>query len=633
MSRLPGLLLACLLPLGSITAEDERGMRQLLGRYCLACHAPQKKKADLDLESIARPGLHPDHDEHWEQVRVVLGDHSMPPEGKPQPTPEERDRLAAWIDQSLSGPAGDQPSDPGWVAARRLTRLEFANTIRDLLGVAIDAAQALPPDNSGGGGGFDNDTEVLFVTPLLMERLLDATLSAVAQAKPERLGIVTPEPDKTGAISATARRKAVEASLLAFLPRAWRRPVAATEAATYVKIYERAMKRGVISHDDALRLAYAATLVSSNFLLRMEINRPGSAPYPLTAHELATRLSYFLWATMPDAELRRLADEGRLQDATVLVAQAERLLKDRRSQVFIRQFVSQWLGTADLAEGRGPEAEHFRDYTESLRRSLMEEPVAFLRGLFADNRSLLDLIDSDYVWVDGELARHYGLSAPGAKDFVRVPVGDSRRGGLVTMGGVLAVTSRPSRTSPVLRGKWILDELLSAPPPPPPPDAPDLPESGEDLRRLTLRQRMERHREDPACVGCHQRIDPLGLGLENFDALGRWRTRGDHGEPLDTLGTLPGGVRFDGPAELKAVLMARKERIMTTVVERMLSYALGRRLERHDRPTVRVIMQRLAADGWRARTLISEIVTSLPFRQRRAPTAVAVPAISRQTTP
>jgi hypothetical protein len=256
-----------------------------------------------------------------------------------------------------------------------------------------------------------------------------------------------------------------------------------------------------------------------------------------------------------------------------------------------------------------------------------------MSALLTDNRSLLDLIDCDYVYVNAELARHYGLGAPSGEGFQRVQLSDGRRGGVVAMAGVLAATSRPSRTSPVIRGKWILQDLLSTPPPPPPPMVPPLPEATGDLAAMTLRQRLERHRADPSCSSCHQRIDPLGFGLENFDALGRWREHGDQGEALDTIGTLPSGETFSGPQELKKLLMRRKERIITTVCERMLSYALGRGIERFDRPTIRRMVKDLAADGYKAQTLIAAVVSSLPFRMRRNPTVAmnSTPAAADHT--
>jgi hypothetical protein len=294
--------------------------------------------------------------------------------------------------------------------------------------------------------------------------------------------------------------------------------------------------------------------------------------------------------------------------------------------------MGQWLGTDDLTRGLGPDEQFFKKvYDHKLRSAMIEEPAVFMSELIKNNGVLTDLIDCNYVFVNSLLAKHYGLPEIKDSKFVRVEVANGQRGGLISMAGVLAITSRPARTSPVIRGKWILQELLSYPPPPPPPNVPPLPETKNDKKDLTtLRQRLEQHRSDPACNGCHQRIDPLGFGLENYDAIGRWRSIGDHGETLDTVGTLPNGETFDGPQQLKKLLHNRQDRIMQTVVERMLSYALSRGLERHDRSTVRQITANLAADDYHVQTLIREITLSLPFRYKRNPTVAATPA--NQTT-
>jgi hypothetical protein len=593
----------------SAPVQDEGA---LLRRLCLECHSSAKKKGDFDLEKLGTPS--PAHDGEWEKVRINLAHLMMPPASKPQPSAPERDRLVAWIDRALDGPAGAKPSDPGFVTLRRLTRTELNRTLSDLLGIDGAPADALPPDAAGGAGSFENNADALFVSATHLERMFEVALEALGKAKPERLGVVAPEKDKTGVETPALRKKAAELSLASFVPRAWRRPVPTAELRSLLSVYDRGTARK-LTHEDALRLTYAAALVSPNFLYLVEANRGGSAPWELSAHELAARVSYFLWSTMPDAELTAKANDGSLlRDPQVLTGQVARLLGDPRSAFFAEQFMGQWLGTADLDGGKGPDAKSFPEYSDALRGSMMREPGELFRWMLAENRSLLELIDADYVFADGELAKLYGVDGGGG--FSRRAVSGGRRGGLLTMAGVLAATSRPSRTSPVVRGKWILEELLSTPPPPPPPNVPPLPGDGSP-NAGSLRSRLERHRADPNCTGCHQRIDPLGFGLENYDPLGRWRDRGPAGEPLDTLGELPTGERFNGPAELKKLLVQRKERVMTTVVERLLSYALGRGLSRYDRPTVREIVSRLQADGWKSRTLVNEIVLSLPFRYRR----------------
>jgi hypothetical protein len=626
---MPGVLAAivlCAFGTPLVALDGEQPVRDFLSKHCLNCHSTAKMKGDVDLQKL------PTDDESflelWENARNALATSEMPPPEKPQPTAAERDAVIAWIDRLLDGPGGDTPSDPGWVTTHRLTRTEYNRTIKDLLGVEGDPAEAFPADSAGGAGAFDNQSDTLYVSPLLMERLLDVSLMVVEKAKPERLDWVQPEKDKKGAVTPATQRKAAETGLLAFLPRAWRRPVPRTEVQNLLKVYDRAIKKNNVTHDDALRLTYAAALTSPNFIFRIETFKPGAEPYALGPYDLANRLSYFLWSTMPDAVLFKAAADGSLSTPEGLTAQVTRMLADPKAEILPRQFMGQWLGTDELAGGLGPDPKLVKGYSTALRSAMMAEPAVFFANLLTQNGSLSDLIDCNYVYVNRELAEHYGLSGVRDDGFVRVAVNDGRRGGLITMAGVLAITSRPSRTSPVIRGKWILQELLSYPPPPAPPNVPPLPENEDGKANVgTLRQRLERHRTDPACNGCHQRIDPLGFGLENYDALGRWRTRGDHGEQLDTVGTMPTGETFDGPAALKKLLATRRDRITQTMVERMLTYALGRPIARHDRSTVRQITARLASDGYHAQTLIREVVLSLPFRSKRNPAvAVATPA-------
>ncbi len=605
------------------TLAGEAAMRATIDRLCLECHSSEKKKGDFELAFVAKTD--PTSHDAWDNVRNALASGDMPPHEKTQPSPSERDALVAWIDRVLDGPSGDTPSDPGWVTTRRLTRLEFNRTIADLLGIAGDHAESFPPDSAGGSGSFDNQADTLYVSPLLMERVLEVTLPLVEKTPRERLHWSDPEPDKKkGMVTAQTQRKAGEVSLIAFLPRAWRRPVAKAEVQSLLKVYDRAVKRS-ITHEDALRLTYAAALTAPHFLFRHEPLRPGNEVQALSPHELASRLSYFLWSTMPDDELFARADDGSLVKPEVLTAQVTRMLAHPKAEIMPRLFMGQWLGTEGLANGQGPDPKLVRGYSTALKQAMMQEPTEFFRQLLARNGPLTDLIDCDYVYVNDDLAELYGLSGASGDRFTRIAVSDGRRGGLVTMAGVLAMTSRPARTSPVLRGKWILQELLSYPPPPPPPNVAPLPESGEGKANVgPLRQRLERHRDDPNCRSCHQRIDPLGFGLENFDQIGRWRVRGDEGETLDTTGIMPSGESFDGPQQLKKLLKQRQERIIQTVVERMLMYALGRQLARYDRVTVRQILARLGSDQYGAQNLIREVALSLPFRYQRDSAAFAV---------
>lgn len=601
-----------------IAADDVDDPHTWMRKFCYDCHNATKHKGDLNLEKLGSPGVSVEDDHVWDGVRRALAEQEMPPPEKPQPSVAERDSGVAWIDRKLDGPNGDVPSDPGNVTIHRLTLTEFNRTIHDLLGVDGNPADVFPADNAGGSGTFDNNADTLFVSPMLLDRLVDVSLAVIEKAKPEKLFLVEPVKGKKGEVTLAAKKKALETSLASFLPLAWRRPVTLAEIQKLSAIYEKTAKKLNIIHDEAVKLVYASALTSPNFLYRIEETKAGKDPTPLNPYEYATRLSYFLWSSMPDAALTAAAKDGKLKEPADIAAQVKRMLADPKASIFSSQFMGQWLGTDNLLAGLGPDLKIIRGYDESLRAAMMKEPVVFMQALLNKDGSLVDLIDCNYVYVNAELARHYGLSGPSGSEFVRVAVDDGKRGGLITMAGVLAITSRPARTSPVIRGKWILAELLSYPPPPAPPNVPVFKEEKEGAANVgTLRQRLERHRIDPACNSCHQRIDPLGFGLENFDAIGRWRTVGDLREPLDTVGTMPSGEKFDGPQQLKKLLLLRKERIMTTVVERMLSYALGRPVERCDRSTVRQIVKNLGAADWKAQSLVTEVALSLPFRFKR----------------
>jgi hypothetical protein len=331
---------------------------------------------------------------------------------------------------------------------------------------------------------------------------------------------------------------------------------------------------------------------------------------------MACRLSYFLWASTPDEELMRLASEGKLNDLDVLREQAARMLKDRRTRESVESFVEQWLGTRELGRNVNPDRSLNR-YTNELEWALKQEPVLFFQHMLAENRPVLELLDSNYTFLDTKLSRHYGIRAANLKQqLVKVDLPeDSHRGGLLGMAGVLTVSSLPHRTSPVLRGKWVRETLLGSPPPPPPPDVPSLEEQKGSASAKTIRELLEQHRQNPVCASCHSAIDPIGYGLENYDLLGRWRTE-DAGQPIDTKGELPDGTKFDGPHELKQVLLARKDDFVRHLTTKLLGYALGRGLTVEDQCAVDEIATKVKEGEYRSHVLIAEIVCSVPFRYR-----------------
>jgi hypothetical protein len=585
-----------------------RDVRPLLERFCFDCHDSGKAKAEVNLEQFDHAAAIWKNPKLWERVLVQLKDRTMPPAKKTQPSDEERARLTAWLQAAFDAPApADLPPDPGGTVLRRLNRLEYNNTLRDLLGVDTRPADHFPPDG-GGGGGFDNNAATLFTPPVLMEKYLVAAGEALSTARPERIFHTRPDEH-------CDERHAARENLSRFTSRAYRRPAEESELTRLVELYDSMRSRGD-DFESAVKAACQAALVTPQFLFRIEEERPGATePHRISDHELASRLSYFLWSSMPDEELSRLAVERKLSAPATLTAQVHRMLLDPKARTFAENFASQWLRTKELRTSVEPAPDKFPAFTPELRAAFYEEPVAFFHALLRENRPLTDCLDADYTFANETLAKHYGIAGVTGPEMRRVAVPDRSRGGVLGMGGVLTLTSYPRRTSPVLRGVWVLEEILGSPPPPPPPLVVTTKvERHQD--GLTFRQRLEQHREEARCAGCHARMDPLGFGLENFDAVGAWRTD-ERGTAIDASGRLATGEAFTGPAELKTLLLARKGEFVRTLTEKMLAYSLGRGIEPCDWFTVREISRAVAADGYRAQTLITAIVQSYPFQHRR----------------
>ena len=400
--------------------------------------------------------------------------------------------------------------------------------------------------------------------------------------------------------------------------RAYRRPVTGAEIAPLFDLFRQG-RADSGSFDGGIELALSGVLVSPNFLFRMadlpDSGVPGEV-YRLSDIELASRLSFFLWSSIPDDELLGLAERGLLSQRTVLVAQLRRMLADPRIWALVDNFGGQWLHLRNVADWT-PDPERFPRFDDSLRYAFQRETELFLEHLIREDRSVLDLVASDYTFLNERLSHFYGIEGVTGGYFRRVPLTGSQRGGVVTHGSVLMVTSYPTRTSPVLRGKWILENLLGTPPPPPPPNVPALPDIAAKSAG-SLREELEQHRSNPSCASCHGRLDPLGFALENFDAVGRYRSE-DGGEAIESSGTLPDGTEVDGFFGLRDVLLARRREFVEALSEKLLTYALGRGVEYYDRPAVRNIRRRVEAGDFRFSALVEAIVESVPFRSRRTP--------------
>jgi hypothetical protein len=606
--------------------------QSFLVTYCRNCHQDKAAAGGFNIQRVATAETLQSLPQKWMRAAARVKNGEMPPKGSPVPALEEREQFADWVDHTLRAEACVAGVTPGPSRIRRLNRDEYTATLRDLFDIHLDIGRSLPADGAG-GEGFDNAAETLFLSPLHSEKYMEVAKFAVDFAAKEykshaKIFVTKPGP---GVPPERAAREILEN----FLPRAFRRPVAASEIAQYAGLFQAARKQRQ-PFEAAVLFAIRGALVSPMFLFRAEPPNPTPEPRLLDQYALASRLSYFLWGSMPDELLFDVAAAGKLQDPEVLKVLVRRMLRNDRSLGFVQRFTEQWLRTRELTGDKAPDVKLFPAYAgdEELRSDIRLQPVLFLRELFLQDLSLVNLIDSKHTIGTSNLAKHFGLTlplrkgAPKQPQWVELPEG-SHRGGLLGMPAVLSVASYPYRTSPVLRGTWILDAMLGTPPPAPPPNVPALEEAHEGSEPKSVRERLTQHRANPACASCHSRIDGLGFALENFDPIGRWRDE-DGGKPVDNSGELADGTKFRGPDELKTALMERKELFVRNLTAKMLGYALGRGLTLKDSCTVDSIVAQLKKNDYRAQTLIEEIVLSIPFRYQAG--ASEQPPASVRTT-
>ncbi len=561
-----------------------------------------------------------DHHDEWEKIRQRIADHSMPPKDADPLDPAIRLQLVDWITNSSRQAFMEKGEKAGPPLFRRLARHEYSNTMRDLLGVHMDVGHALPED-AAGGEGFNNASETLIISPVHAEKYIEAAAVALdyaAKDETSRKRILHAFP-KEGVSETEAARN----NLKSLANRAYRRPATKEEVDLLVNIYEQAKADG-LDHTQATFYAMRAVLVSVNFLFIAETvpEQPG-VDVPLTDHEIATRLSYFLWATMPDRELREAADKGLLKNPDELKKQTLRLINGRGEQLnnSLTFFMGQWLGTQDWGRSKQPDTQLHPWIQDHHVAPMRDQPVYIMERILRENRSLLELVDSNWTYLNGELLGVYKLkksSLKHEKDInqhlvsVELPDEYRYRAGLLGSGSVMGITSYARRTSPVLRGAWVMDKMFGIELPPPPPNVPTLEAGGHDIKKMTVRQQLEIHRENPACATCHDRIDPIGFSMENFDTLGRWRDK-DEGGPIDAKASMADGRDVAGIAGLKAYILENKPQFLRQVTYKMLGYGLNRGLRPSDVCTVETILERLNNNDNKAQELILGIVLSKPF--------------------
>jgi mono/diheme cytochrome c family protein len=592
-----------------------------LAKSCGDCHGEEEGEGGFSLVPLAEEDSLRTHYDQWMHLRQRVADGSMPPDYVDPVPVEERLALVHWLEAAAREAICRDGESPGPAMFRRMAAHEYSNTIRDLLSTHFDAGSILPQD-AAGGEGFNNAAETLTISPIHAEKYVQAATDALTYAGSDseaRDTLIRRRPSES-----TAELDAAKANLRRFVNRAYRRPATAEEIAPYVALYEEARGDG-LDFEQATLYAMRGVLVSPQFLFLSEAPPSDLAvAEPLTNWELATRLSYFLWASMPDRTLRRAADAGRLSDPEELKSQVVRMLGEgTHLNDTLVHFVGQWLGTADWGSAKQVDSEKHEWIRDHHVAAMRNQPVYIFESLLRENGSLLELIDSDWTFINDELLGLYKMDRKKlerekiAQHLVRVKLPEEYRyrSGLLGAGGVMAVTAYPRRSSPVLRGVWVLDALEGVELPPPPPDVPKLDESHDAAERQTLRERLEQHRADPACATCHDRIDGIGFALENFDELGRWRDE-DEGGPIDPVGELSGGRTIDGLAGLKQYLLENKRQFVRHLTEKMLGYALARGLRPADLATVETIVARLEANDYRAQELVLGIVASTPFQMK-----------------
>ena len=744
-----------------VVADFKKDGLPFLQKHCISCHMGAKAKAELVLSGYTDDLSVLKDRKKWSDILKMIQSGEMPPKEKPRPTVSEIDAIVKSVYGVFDRADKNAKPDPGRVTVRRLNKVEYNNTIRDLVGVDFNPSEDFPSDDVG--HGFDNIGDVLTLSPVLMERYLAAAEAIMNRAivpnppkppiralsskylEPSRGKIIEArfrpvtkngmlhtlnnltmdgeylfrarvygkqlgdEPVKialsvdgkeikTFEVKAASEKEAAnfevkvpltigghrtgvtflnefkkddnertlfvewlalegpldtrppaQRKLLAcdaskpkaeqtrevlsrFVAQAYRRPSTKEEVDRLVSFVEAAEKGGE-KWEAGIQLAMQAVLVSPKFLFRLELDSGPPAKTEVVAlneFQLASRLSYFLWSTMPDQELADLA--GKKQLTANLDAQVKRMLQDPKAKALVDNFVMQWLQLRNLRNFQ-PDPKMFPNFNERLRTAMLKETELFFEAIIKDDRSILDIIAADFTFLNGPLARHYGIAdtngnAMGQKamkpagkkfnenTFDRVSLNGGARGGILTQASILAVTSNPTRTSPVKRGRWILEQLMGTPPPPPPPNVPELPADEKAAATGSLRKRLEAHRANPACANCHAKMDPLGFALENFNAVGAFRQK-DGDFPIDASGELPDGKSFKGPEELKQILKEKKDLFSRCLAEKMLTYAVGRGLEYYDKRAVDKICENLAKGDYKFSALVIEILKSEPMRMRR----------------
>ena len=600
-----------------------KDLRPLIEARCAKCHDDKKQKGGVDFSVFKDVNTSLKKHKIWRNALEQIQSKEMPPDDEPALTDAERAKLAGTIGSMLALLDSNDPAtrDPGPPLMRRLSRVEYNLTIRDLTGLDFDAADSVGMPDDTPVTGFATFAAAQTLSPALMEKYFAAADKivehftaasdpAVKKSDKDRVAF-----DALFRASAIKDREAAQRFISAFARHAFRRPARADEIAGMLKFYDAALARKESPAKAAFEML-KPVLVSPEFLFRAEKDASDSkVPVRVSDLELATRLSYFLWSTMPDETLLSLAEQNKLSDPNTLDEQIKRMLASPKAHALTEQFAAHWLQFRKVNEAR-PSTEFYPSFNGKLRAAMLNETALFFDKLREDDRNVLELLDADYTYVNEPLAKLYGIDGVKGEKMQRVSLKpEQHRGGLLGMGSILALTSHTNRTSPTQRGKWVLEVLFNNPPAPPPANAGMFKDEGRNKKEpKNFREKLAMHATDATCAGCHKKIDPLGFGLENFDAIGMWR---DSGKDIDASGQLPGGEKFNGVGELKKIVLKHKDDFERGLIGNLLAYAIGRELEWTDEREISAIQRAMEKSDHRFSALIAGIVNSYPMQYRR----------------
>lgn len=592
--------------------EYEQQVRPVLLATCATCHSAAQQVGGIDFSAPADGASALRLRQLWRRVAIQIEAGSMPPKGSKSLSADARAKLLKWSKAAADYLDPNDPAarDPGPAVLRRLIPREYNRSIQDLFGIRFDVTQEAGIPNPENPTGFDNLAAALTVSPALLEKQFAAAEKVIDHLAKDRRAMDALLSARPGA--SLSERDAARQIAARLVRRAYRRLARPADLDRLLSVYDAAAKDS--GFEAGVRGMLKPLLASPYFLFRIEEDHPATTH--ISDPELAVRLSYFLWASTPDVQLDELADAGKLSEPATLEAQVRRMLADPKGRALTDGFAEQWLKLDKLDHAR-PNTDFFPSFNGRLKRAMHDETATFFDKLRVEDRPVVDLLDSDYTYLNGELARHYGISGVNGEDMQRVALkSEFHRGGLLGMGSVLALTSHTFRTSPTLRGKYILDVIFGTPPPPPPPNAAGMLKEEQGKEPKSFREVLAQHAGNPSCSGCHRKLDPLGFALDNYDAVGVWR-ESTPDRTLDTTGELPTGEKFKGVGELKQVILKRKADFIRNMTGQLLSYALGRELVDSDEWTIRQVAADAEKQGDRFSALILGIVKSVPFQYRR----------------